>query len=68
MTRSLVDALEILTLRQYLKFLSCLTGKGLIKERVLFRQNKAWCSQCFEQWRIEKKPIHEPLLSLFKAC
>ena len=66
MTRSLVDALENLTLRQDLKFLSCLTWKGIIKERGLFRQNKAWCPQCFEEWRIEKKPIYEPLLWSFK--
>ena len=66
MTRSLVDALENLTLRQDLTFLSCLTWKGIIKERGSFRQNKAWCPQCFEQWRIEKKPIYEPLLHLSK--
>ncbi len=65
-TRSLVDALENLTLRQDLKFLSCLTWKGIIKERGLFRQNKAWCPQCFEQWRQEKMPIYEPLLWSFK--
>ena len=66
MTRSLVEALEKLTLRQDLKFLSCLTWEGIIKDRGLFRQNKAWCPQCFEQWRIEKKPIYEPLLWSFK--
>ena len=66
MTRSLVDALENLTLRQDLKFLSCLTWKEIIKERGLFRQNKAWCPQCFEQWQIEKQPIYEPLLWSFK--
>lgn len=66
MTRSLVDALGQLTLRHDLRYLSCLTWKGIIKERGLFRQNKAWCSQCFEQWRQERKPIYEPLLWSFK--
>ena len=66
MTRSLVNALENLTLRQDLKFLSCLTWKGIIKERGLFRQNKAWCPHCFEQLRTEKMPIYEPLLWSFK--
>ena len=66
MTRSLVEALEQLTLRQDLKFLSCVTWKGIIKERGLFRQNKAWCPQCFEQWQTAKKPIYEPLLWSFK--
>ncbi|MDJ0898791.1 MAG: TniQ family protein [Xenococcus sp. MO_188.B8] len=66
MTRSLVDALENLTLRQDLKFLSCLTWKGIIKERGLFRQNKAWCPLCFEQWFIKKQPLYEPLVWSFK--
>ena len=66
MTRSLVEALEKLTLRQDFKFLSSLTWKGIIKDRGLFRQNKAWCPKCFEQWRQEKKPIYEPLLWSFK--
>lgn len=66
MTKSLVDALEKLTLRQNLKFLSCLTWKGIIKERELFRQNKAWCPQCFEQWKQEEKAIYEPLIWSFK--
>lgn len=66
MTKSLVDVLEKLTLRQNLKFLSCLSWKGIIKERGLFRQNKAWCPQCFEQWRREEKAIYEPLIWSFK--
>ncbi|MFM2315030.1 MAG: hypothetical protein RLZZ04_4306 [Cyanobacteriota bacterium] len=66
MTRSLVNALEQLTLRQHLRYLSCLTWKAVIKEQGLFRQNKAWCPQCFEQWRQESKTIYEPLLWSFK--
>ena len=66
MTRALVQALENLTLRQDLQFLSCLTWKGVIKERGLFRQERAWCPQCFEQWRLEKKPIYEPLIWSFR--
>jgi hypothetical protein len=38
----------------------------VIRERNLFRQNKAWCPQCFEQWRKENKTIYEPLLLSFK--
>ena len=66
MTRSLILALENLTLRQDLKFLSCLTWKGVISDRGLFRQERAWCPQCFEQWRVEKKTIYEPLLWSFR--
>jgi hypothetical protein len=66
MTKSLVNALEQLTLRQDLQYLSCLTYQGIIKERGLFRQHKAWCHQCFEEWQQENKPIYEPLLWSFK--
>ena len=66
MTQSVILALENLTLRQDLKFLSCLTWKGIIKERGLFRQEKAWCPQCFEQCSQERKPIYEPLLWSFR--
>ncbi len=66
MTESLTFALESLTLREDLRYLSGLTWKGIIKERGLFRQHKAWCPQCFEQWRQENKPIYEPLLWSFK--
>ena len=66
MTRSLVGALEQLTLRQNLRYLSCLTWKGIVKERGLFRQDKAWCPQCFEARRQEGKPIYEPLLWSFR--
>ena len=65
-TRSLVDALQQLTLHRDLKYLSCLIYKGVIKEQSLFRQSKAWCPVCFEQWRQGKKPIYEPLLWSFK--
>ena len=66
MTRSLILALENLTLRQDLQFLSCLTWKRVISDRGLFRQERAWCPQCFEQWRVEKKTIYEPLLWSFR--
>ena len=66
MTRSLVEALEQLTLRQDLRYLCCFTWKGVIKERSLFRQHKAWCPQCFEARRQENQPIYEPLLWSFR--
>ena len=65
-TESLTQALEKLTLRRDIHYLSCLTWKGIIKERELFRQHKVWCSQCFEQWRQNKKLLYEPLLWSFR--
>ena len=66
MTRSLVETLEQLTLRQDLRYLSCLAYKEVIKEQGLFRQHKTWCTQCFEAMQQENKPIYEPLLWSFK--
>jgi hypothetical protein len=65
-TLSLVQALKELTQRKDLSFLSLLTWKGVINERKLFRQYRAWCPQCNEQWRQERDVIYEPLLWSFK--
>ncbi|MDJ0595946.1 MAG: TniQ family protein [Pleurocapsa sp. MO_226.B13] len=66
MTRSLVTILEQLTLRQDLRYISCLTYQGVIRDRSLFRQHKAWCPQCFVQRKQEKQIVYEPLLWSFK--
>jgi hypothetical protein len=66
MTRSLVLALANLTLRQDLRYLSCVTWKGIIQDRSLFRQDKAWCPLCFEARLQARKPIYEPLLWSFR--
>jgi hypothetical protein len=62
MTQNLTQTLEILTQRQDLKFLSFLSWREVINSRVLFRQYRAWCPQCFEEWHREQKVIYEPLL------
>jgi hypothetical protein len=66
-TQALVQALEELTQRKDLIFLTLLTWKGVINERGLFRRYRAWCPQCHEQWRQEKNVIYEPLLWSFRA-
>jgi hypothetical protein len=65
-TQSLVQALEELTQRKDLNFLSLLAWKGVINERGLFRHYRAWCPQCNEQWRRENKVIYEPLMWSFR--
>jgi len=65
-TQVLVQALKELNQRKDLSFLSLLTWKGVINERGLFRQYRAWCPQCNEQWRQENKRIYEPFLWSFK--
>lgn len=66
MTQNLTQALEYLTQREDLKILSFLTWKRVISERELFRQYRAWCPDCYEQWKQEKKSIYEPLLWSFR--
>lgn len=34
--------------------------------KINFFQHKAWCSECFEQWQQDNKPIYEPLLWSFE--
>jgi hypothetical protein len=65
-TQSLLQALKELTQCKDLKMLSLLTWKEVINERGLFRQYRAWCPQCNEQWRQEREVIYEPLLWSFK--
>ena len=65
-TQSLVQALKELTQRKDLSFLSLLTWKEVVNEQELFRQYRAWCPQCNEQWWREKKVIYEPLLWSFR--
>ncbi|PSF37985.1 hypothetical protein C7H19_08420 [Aphanothece hegewaldii CCALA 016] len=66
MTGQLVTVLEQLTMRQDLRFLSLFCWKGIIHERGLFRNTRAWCHCCLEEWKQEKKIIYEPLLWSFK--
>lgn len=65
-TQSLVQALKELTQRKDLSFLSLLTWKEVVNEQELFRQYRAWCPQCNEQWRQEREVIYEPLLWSFR--
>jgi hypothetical protein len=65
-TQCLVQALKELTQREDLNFLSILTWKEVVNEQGLFRQYRAWCPQCHEQWRQENKVIYEPLLWSFR--
>lgn len=66
MTGQLVTVLEELTMRQDLRFLTLLSWKGMIYDKGLFRNYRAWCPCCLEEWKQENKTIYEPLLWSFK--
>jgi len=58
----LVRALQALTLRQDLRFLTYLTWKEVLSEIGLLRRTRAWCPLCFGEWLCEGREIYEPLL------
>ena len=66
MTGKLVTVLEKLTMRQDLRFLTLLSWKGMIYDKGLFRNYRAWCPCCWQEWNQENKTIYEPLLWSFK--
>ncbi|MBD2003608.1 MULTISPECIES: TniQ family protein [Cyanophyceae] len=66
MTGKLVTVLEELTIRQDLRFLTLLSWKGMIYDKGLFRNYRAWCPCCWEEWEQTKKTLYEPLLWSFK--
>jgi transcriptional regulator with XRE-family HTH domain len=62
MAQDLVQALQLLTLRDDLHFLTFLFWAEIIPPRNLFRTKKAWCPICYEEWHLHKQIIYEPLL------
>ncbi len=39
-----------------------MSWKEVIDGRGLFRQYRAWCPQCYEQWHRDNKSVYDPLL------
>jgi len=70
-TTNLVLALEALTLRNDLRFLTMLTWAEVISRTGLLRRSRAWCPTCYYEWRYTDKVIYEPLLwslDVVKIC
>lgn len=59
-------ALERLTLRTDLISLSLLRWRNTISGMSLSKKRRAWCAQCFSDWRQSSKVIFEPLLWTIK--
>ena len=62
-----VEALEILTGRQDLRYLTLLTWAQVLPSHSLLRRWRAWCERCFHAWLQAKQPIYEPLLWTVRA-
>ncbi len=57
-----VRALETLTVRSDLRFLTMLTWSEVLPSRGLLRSKKAYCPACYQEWRSCGQMIYEPLL------
>lgn len=57
-----IQALELLTLRTDLRWLTALTWQGIFTTRYWLRPARAWCPACFESQRREERTVFEPLL------
>lgn len=62
MAQAAVQALEELTLREDLRYLTLLSYQGVFSHRFLLYTHRVWCSVCYETWADAHQPIYEPLL------
>lgn len=60
-TAKWVHALETATIRCDLRFLTLLPFQNVLPGH-LFRNRRAWCALCFEDWRANGQIVYEPLL------
>ncbi len=63
-----VATLERATLQTRLRFLTLLPFEGVITNSGLFRNIRAWCPVCYEDWRRADGPIYEPLLWTIRSA
>ena len=57
-----VDALNALTLREDLSFLTLLVGTNALSHRGLLQPVRQWCSLCYDEWQRLGTAVYEPLL------
>jgi DNA-binding transcriptional regulator YiaG len=60
--RDWVAVLEALTLRIDLRCLTMLRYADVLPARGLLRRTQAWCPACYEDWRLTKNSVYQPLL------
>ncbi|MBD1836306.1 helix-turn-helix domain-containing protein [Cyanobacteria bacterium FACHB-472] len=66
-----VQALETLTLRSDLCFLTLQSCASILAQRGLFRPYKAWCPTCYQEWLTSGQIAYDPLLwiiEVVKVC
>jgi hypothetical protein len=61
-----VIALQNLTLRSDLNFLTMIPWADVFTNRNLLRSSRRWCPSCYHDWRGDGQQIYEPLLWTFR--
>src|SRR6266567_1102343 len=64
--RSVMSALEMLTLRTDLRGLSLTALTEILPIRGLTRNTLAWCPLCYEEWQAGGQILYDPLLWMFR--
>ncbi|HHT7085250.1 TniQ family protein [Bacillus anthracis] len=57
-----VQALEKLTLRNDIIYLTMLSWTSIINVRKIVDNHRKWCSDCLGEWKEQGRPIYEPLI------
>jgi hypothetical protein len=60
-----VSALQGLTLCDNLSLLTMLPWAEVLPQRNLLRTTKAWCADCYTEWRANNQIVYEPLIWTF---
>jgi TniQ len=58
----MIQALQQLTQRNDLRFLTMLPWKEVLADTRLVRRTRAWCPMCYEEWRVSHQEVYDPLL------
>ena len=64
--RDWVSALERVTLRSDLNFLTMIPWADVFTNRNLLHSSRTWCPSCYHDWRGDGQQIYEPLLWTFR--
>jgi|LSQX01.1.fsa_nt_gb transcriptional regulator with XRE-family HTH domain len=62
LAKAFSDTINSLSLNNDVCFMTMLTWAEVISARKLIRDSAAWCSQCYQEWKKQKKTIYLPLI------
>lgn len=62
LTLDIINKLSNLNSVDNLERLSLIPWREAIVNKYLFKPSKAWCSQCFSEWKNSKSVLYEPLI------